>query len=114
MEYGSDLESFCEYQNIIDDMELMKRYTSYGNVLERIMLSWDIHQMKRHLDDVYFNSLEYYSLEDSYQEVIYDIAMLFHNMEIVNPISIFGLYNYLFRKGYFSLEHCFVYKPFVY
>lgn len=108
MEYNNR-ESFCEYQNDIAYMELKKKYMPRESVLDRIMLSWDIYQKKRQLDNVYMNSLEYYSLNKSYREVIFDIANLFRNMEIANPITIFSLYNYLYKKGYFSLKHSFAY-----
>lgn len=102
--------SLCEYQNYIDYMIMVKRSLSNRELLKKIALSHDINKMKANLDNVYINSFEFLTLNDSYYEVVGNFAEILRNFEIDNPVVIFGIYSYLFKNGYLSLKHNFAYK----
>ena len=109
MAFEDKLESFHDYQNVIRDMEVEKKYILHRHIKERLLLMWDIHKLKSHLEDVYLHSYEYNNLENSYFDIIENITDIFKKLDINNPIVIFGAFNYLCKKGYFSFKHRFVY-----
>ena len=102
--------SFQEYQNYIDYMIMEKRSLSNREILKKLSLTFYIYKMKANLDNVYINSIEFLSLNDSYYEVIGNIVKLFRDLEIDNPVVIFGIYSYLLKNGYLSLKRDFAYK----
>lgn len=109
MGFEDKIESFHDYQNVIRDMEVEKKYISYKHIGKRLMLMWNIHKLKSNLENIYLKSYEYNNLENSYLEVIENIADNFKKLGINNPIVIFGAFNYLCKNGFFSFKHKFVY-----
>lgn len=52
---------------------------------------------------------EYKDLKKYYEEIINRFTDLANSLELTDPIEIFSLYVYMYRGGYFSYQHQFIY-----
>lgn len=55
-------------------------------------------------------TVEYKKFEKLYHQILYNTSMLYKNLELDDPTSIFATYVYMYRNGYFSNEHHFEYS----
>ena len=105
-----ELDSFREYQNVIDEMEMDYSLIPNRHIVKKVNLKREMHKMMSVLGEVYENSIELNSLKESYMEFIHKICYFFKKLDISNPIVIFGVYSYLLKNGYLSFQHKFVYR----
>ncbi len=103
-------QSLKEFQDVLDDLSVELKNTSFLNLLEKRYISNKIKRMEQSLEDVYVNSFEFSDLCERYHEVIDHVCSLLEQLEITDPVSIFSAYSYMIRNGYLSYSHQFVYN----
>ena len=72
-----ELDSFREYQNVIDEMEMDYSLIPNRHIVKKVNLKREMHKMMSVLGEVYENSIELNSLKESYMEFIHKICYFF-------------------------------------
>ena len=100
--------SLEKYQDRIDDLLIQRKTIDVFHVFKKMKIGKEIYDLKKDLDDVYLNSVEFNSLVETYHDLLNKIYDMFCMLGVNTPVDIFVLYSYLVRNGYLSVNHNFI------
>lgn len=81
--------------------------TAEINVLKKLI---NYEEYLNNYAGAYINSIEYQDVYKNYMLLLKELSAMFQKLGAHNEMEQFSIYNYLFRRGYLSIDHKFYYS----